>query len=89
MPGSNGLPKEIRQTTQDVAQGVANAVIDRSAEKIKQLARKFLDHKLVFIEDEETIDLVKQQIMSQEWGVLQLVFLPVLRSEAEHTGGVE
>ncbi len=67
MQDFNGLPKEVRQTTQDLARGMTDAFIDRSSNKIKELANRFLNHELLFIEDDETIELVKQQIKTQEW----------------------
>ena len=71
MQDFNGLPKEIRQTTQDIAKGVTNAFIDRSSNKIKELANRFLNHELLFIQDSETIELVKQQIKTQEWALIK------------------
>jgi hypothetical protein len=67
MPNSEGLPKEIRETTQDVAEGTAKAFIKFGKEEIKQLAQRFLNRELIFIEDQETIDLVKCQLKSGEW----------------------
>ena len=66
-----GLPPEIRETTQDVAQGTTRALLSVGKDAIKSLAQKFLNKELVFIEDIETIDLVKQQLKSGEWAILK------------------
>lgn len=66
-----GLPKEVRQTTQDIAEGVTKAVISASSNKIKGLAKKFLNNELLFIQDEETIALVKAQLKTQEWSLVR------------------
>lgn len=67
MLNSEGLPKEVRQTTQDLAEGATKGIIDSVKEEIKKLAKRFLKNELVFIEDEETIELVKKQLKSGEW----------------------
>ncbi len=51
----------------NASRGVALAVIDYSTEKIKQLARKFRDKSLYFIEDEDTLQVVKEQRKKGEW----------------------
>lgn len=71
MQAYEGLPKEVRQTTQDIAEGATKAIIDKSSGKIKGLAKKFLNKELLFIQDEETIDLVKAQLKTQEWSLVR------------------
>ncbi len=69
MPNFNGseIPAEMRETTQDIAEGTTRAFIKLGIEEIKKLAQRFLNKELVFIEDEETINLVKRQFESGEW----------------------
>ena len=67
MSNSDGLPKEVRETTQDIAEGSTRAVIKFGKEEIKRLAQRFLNSELIFIEDQDTIDLVKRQLKSGEW----------------------
>ena len=64
---ASGLPKEIRETTQDIAEGTARAFVKLGIDTIKRLAQRFLHNELVFIEDQETIDLAKRQLKSGEW----------------------
>jgi hypothetical protein len=71
MSNFDGLPKEIRQTTQDLAEGATKAAIDIAKEKIKKLAQRFLNNELIFIEDQETIELVKNQLKSGEWNFIK------------------
>lgn len=46
--------------------GAVKGVLEWSAEQIKSLAQKFKDKKLAFIQDSETIKLVKEQYNSGE-----------------------
>ncbi len=46
--------------------GVAKGLLDWSLSSIKNLAQKFRDKKLAFIQDEETIKIVKEQLNSGE-----------------------
>ena len=55
MSGFSGLPEEVRQTTTDIAEGVTTSVIKTSSKKIKDLAKKFKDRHLLFIQDNETV----------------------------------
>ena len=57
-----GSSKLDAQAEIERAKGVAEAIMDRSSDKIKELANRFLNHQLLFIKDDETIELVKQQI---------------------------
>lgn len=67
MSNSDGLPKEVRETTQDVAEGSTRAAFKLGKEEIKRLAQRFLNRELIFIEDQDNIDLVKRQLKSGEW----------------------
>jgi len=51
---------------ESAASGVAKGVLEWSADFIKSLAQKFKDKKLAFIQDSETIKLVKEQYNSGE-----------------------
>lgn len=53
----------------DATEGVTKGTLDYVEEKIKTLARKFLDRKLIFINRQETVDLVKEQLKSGEWSL--------------------
>ncbi len=53
----------------DAAEGVARGVISWGEEKIKDLAKTFIDRKLFFINNKETIDLVKEQLKSGDWSL--------------------
>lgn len=64
---SHSLPPEIRQTTQDIAEGATRGVLSWSKETILALAKKFLNKELVFIEDQQTIEIVKEQLKTAEW----------------------
>lgn len=65
----NSLPKEVRQTTQDIAEGATKGFLNWSKEQLKFLAEKFRNKELAFIQDEETINLVKEQLKSGEWSL--------------------
>lgn len=49
--------------------GATEGALNWSLEQIKSLAQKFLNRNLAFIEDSETITLVKEQRKSAEWEV--------------------
>lgn len=53
----------------DAAEGVTKGVLSWGEEKIKSLASGFLDKKLIFINNKETIDLVKEQLKSGDWSL--------------------
>ncbi len=55
----------------DVAEGITKGLISWSEEKIKNFAQNFLDRKLVFINHQETIDLVKEQLKSGDWSLVK------------------
>lgn len=63
----SGLPTEVRETTKDIAEGTTKGFLRFGKEEIKLLAQRFLNKELIFIEDQETIDLVKRQLKSGEW----------------------
>jgi hypothetical protein len=50
----------------DIAEGVTKGILSFSEEKIKELVRNFRNKKLVFIEDPQTIEVVKEQYRSGE-----------------------
>lgn len=49
------------------AKGLVKGTLEWTHEKIKELVVKFKNKNLVFIEDTETIDLVKKQRETGEW----------------------
>lgn len=53
----------------DAAEGVTKGILSWGEEKIKNLARSFTDKKLFFINNTETIDLVKEQLKSGNWSL--------------------
>ncbi|MEK6968999.1 MAG: hypothetical protein AABW48_01075 [Nanoarchaeota archaeon] len=53
----------------NVAEGVTKGVLSWGKEEIKTLAKNFLDKKLIFINNKETIDLVKEQLKSGDWSL--------------------
>ncbi len=53
----------------DAAEGVTRGVISWGEEKIKLLASSFLDKQLIFINNRETIDLVKEQLKGGDWSL--------------------
>ena len=55
----------------DAAEGATKAALNWSLEKIKGFAQKFRDKQLLFIEDKETIDLVRDQLGGGEWSLVQ------------------
>jgi len=46
---------------ESISKGATKGVIEWSSQQIKELVRKFNDRELLFIEDKETIDIVKNQ----------------------------
>jgi hypothetical protein len=54
-------------SSDDITTGAVKGAISWGEDKIKELVRNFKDRKLVFIQDRETIDLVKEQLKSGEW----------------------
>jgi hypothetical protein len=53
-------------SSEDIASGITKGVLDWSADLVKSLAEKFRDRKLAFIQDNETIKLVREQYNSGE-----------------------
>ncbi|MFH1751632.1 MAG: hypothetical protein ABH821_01690 [archaeon] len=69
---------------EDAAKGATNAVLEYSEGKIKSLVNKFMQGELAFIEDEETIQIVKSQRKKPEWKFYrQYVENPKLRMQIE------
>ncbi len=58
-----------RNPITDAAEGVTKGVISWGEEKIKSLVGDFIDRKLFFINNKETIDLVKEQLKSGDWSL--------------------
>lgn len=64
----------------NIAEGVARAVIDWTADKIKEYAIKFKNREIAFVDDIETISIVKEQRETPEWEIFkQYIFDPDLR----------
>ena len=55
----------------DVAEGATKGALDWSAAKIKELAAKFRNRELVFIEEQDTIDLAIEQRKTSEWVIFK------------------
>ena len=53
--------------TEAVAKGAVKGTLDWTLEQIKIFAKKFRDKDTAFIEDSDTINLVKEQKKSGEW----------------------
>jgi len=56
----------IKSATEGAAKGAVEAALNWGTDRIKDLASKFRDKKLAFIQDERTIEIVKQQYGSGE-----------------------
>lgn len=54
---------------QDATAGAVKGSLSWGEEKIKSLVRKFINRELQFIQDDDTINLVKQQLKSGEWSL--------------------
>ncbi len=50
-----------------VSKGITEGILNWTEEKAKGLIKKFRNRELAFIEDPETIDLVKKQRRTSEW----------------------
>lgn len=55
----------------DVTKGIAKAGIEWTEEKLKQFVRRFKDRNLIFVEESETIALVKEQRKKGEWNIFK------------------
>lgn len=53
----------------DAAEGVTKGIISWGEDKVKDLIKNFRDRKLIFINNKETIDLVKEQLKSGDWSL--------------------
>lgn len=51
----------------DIFAGVTKGTYQYSEDKIKQLVNRFKNGNLAFIQDQDTIDLIKKQLDSGEW----------------------
>ncbi len=51
--------------------GVTEGALEWTEEKVKQLARKFKDRKIAFVQNPETIEVAKEQRNSSEWGLFR------------------
>ncbi|MGV8169050.1 MAG: hypothetical protein ACP5N3_03260 [Candidatus Nanoarchaeia archaeon] len=54
-------------SSDDITSGAVKGAISWSEDKIKEFVKNFKERKLAFIQDSETIDLVKEQLKSGEW----------------------
>jgi len=54
-------------TYKDTIEDITKGALEFGENKIKQLVQQFKNGKLAFIQDQETIDLVKKQLESGEW----------------------
>lgn len=52
---------------ESVSKGAAEGVLEWSAEKLKEFVVKLKNRQMAFIEDRETIDIVKDQRATAEW----------------------
>jgi len=77
------MPEE-NHVLESAAKGAAKGLLEYSEEKIKLLARRLLDGELAFIEDEETIQIVRSQRKKPEWKLYRrYVTAPDLRMQIE------
>ena len=51
------------------AEGITKGTISWGEEKIKNLVSSFINRKLIFINNKNTIDLVKEQLKSGDWSL--------------------
>lgn len=58
------------QSNIDLVAGITKGSLDWSKDQIRGLVAKFRDRSLAFIEDRETIELVREQRHSTEWQIL-------------------
>ncbi len=66
-PYSDGLPKEVRQVSRDIAEGTATACLKWGEEKAKSLLNRVIHNELAFVGSNETISDVKLEAKSVEW----------------------
>ncbi|MBS3058229.1 MAG: hypothetical protein J4478_02395, partial [Candidatus Diapherotrites archaeon] len=57
-------------STPEIVEGVVTAAAKLTGQEINKLINKFINHQLVFIEDEYTIETVKSQKVTPEWKLL-------------------
>jgi hypothetical protein len=55
----------------DLSASAVKGTLSYGESKIKEWVKKFKDRKIAFIQDEETIDLVKEQLKSGEWDLIK------------------
>jgi len=55
-----------------ISKGATEGALGWTEEKIKQLARRFIDRDLYFIEDQETIDIAKETRGKGEFGLFKI-----------------
>jgi hypothetical protein len=56
---------------ESAAKGATEGALGWTEEKVKQLARKFKDRKVAFVQNPETIEVAKEQRNSSEWGLFR------------------
>ncbi|MFH1257164.1 MAG: hypothetical protein V1494_07805 [Candidatus Diapherotrites archaeon] len=68
----------------EVVKGATRATLDYSEDKVKGLVKRFLQGDLAFIEDEETIEIVRTQRQKPEWKIYRnYITTPDLRMQIE------
>src|SRR3989344_6844103 len=53
----------------NIAEGATKGLLDWTKEQILEFVNKINNKDLIFIQDNETIDLVKEQLKTGEWDV--------------------
>jgi hypothetical protein len=56
---------------ESAAKGATEGALGWTEEKVKQLARRFRDRKVAFVQNPETIEVAKEQRNSSEWGLFR------------------
>jgi len=56
---------------ESVSKGATEGVLEWTKEEIKQLARRFRDRKIAFVQNPETIEVAKEQRLTSEWDLFQ------------------
>jgi hypothetical protein len=57
-------------SSEDLQSNMFKGMFHYGEDKLKELIRKFNERKIAFIQKRETINLVKEQIKSGEWNLL-------------------
>ena len=75
------MSSEIIDPIESAAKGATKGFLEFSEEKLKQLAQKFKDRDLAFIEDSETIDEAKEIRKQSEYSI----FADVIKDKDKRT----